>query len=262
MQPTAAPWARKNEGGEPPGVAASGGGAAAQPPTSRPGGAAAPVAPTTAPWIKAGDAGAPMAPTAAPWAKPGVAGPGSSAPLPAVSRGELTKAPWAAVSGPALTGRPVEAAVPRAQPRLPSVPSADFSGHAFVPAAKRILSTDHLKQFLRSDVACDLVSFILALNKAVKGKQLSDPCEVGGQGCLHARRHGVGVDRVCSCEGASPTPAPLPPAPPGACCCRSRRRCGSWWGCWTCCGAGWTRSRRRRTPCGTVTRRSAPGRSR
>ncbi|EFN59472.1 hypothetical protein CHLNCDRAFT_18967 [Chlorella variabilis] len=118
-----------------------------------------------------------MAPTAAPWAKPGVAGPGSSAPLPAVSRGELTKAPWAAVSGPALTGRPVEAAVPRAQPRLPSVPSADFSGHAFVPAAKRILSTDHLKQFLRSDVACDLVSFILALNKAVKGKQLSDPCE-------------------------------------------------------------------------------------
>jgi serine/threonine-protein phosphatase 2A activator len=97
-------------------------------------------------------------------------------PLPAVSRGELTRAPWAAASGPALTGRPVEAAVPHAQPRLPPLAAADLSLHRFVPPAKRIQTPEQLKQFLRSEAARDFVSFILALNEAVKGKQLSDTC--------------------------------------------------------------------------------------
>ena len=105
-----------------------------------------------------------MEPTAAPWAKkeaqlpPGMpaAGPRGAAaaagslPLPAVSRGELTRAPWAAASGPAMTGRPVEAAVPHAQPRLPPRAADDFGAHRFVAPAKRIHTPEQLKQFLRS----------------------------------------------------------------------------------------------------------------
>jgi hypothetical protein len=114
-----------------------------------------------------------MAPTAAPWAKPG------GVPLPPVSRGELTKAPWAPASGPALAGRPVDAAVPDAQPRLPPVAADDWGPHTFLPAAKRIHTAAHLKQFLRSEAARDFMSFVLALSEAVRGKQLSDPCQVG-----------------------------------------------------------------------------------
>ncbi|PSC73914.1 serine threonine-phosphatase 2A activator [Micractinium conductrix] len=132
-----------------------------------------------------------MPPTAAPWARQAAGGGAPGAPLPAVSRGELTRAPWAAASGPALTGRPVEAAMPHAVPRLPAplggnagavaagaaAPSVPL-GHTFVPPTKRIHSPEQLKAFLRSDTARGFVSFILALNEAVKGRQLSDKCEV------------------------------------------------------------------------------------
>lgn len=116
-----------------------------------------------------------MAPTAAPWARRAAPG---DAPLPAVSRGELTRAPWAAPSGPALTGRPVEAAVPHAQPQLPAPKPGGASAHAFVPAAKRIATAEQLRAFLRSAPARDFVGFVLALNEAVKGRQLSDRCHV------------------------------------------------------------------------------------
>jgi hypothetical protein len=73
----------------------------------------------------------------------------------------------------------VDAAVAHAEPRLPEVGSTDFSSHAFVPTGKRIHTAEQLKQFLGSDTARDFVCFVLALNEAVKGKQLSDSCEVG-----------------------------------------------------------------------------------
>ncbi|KAI3433441.1 hypothetical protein D9Q98_003255 [Chlorella vulgaris] len=164
MQPTAAPWAKKAQD-ETPAAPPSRSTMAPPPP---------PDTGTRAPWVKAGDPAAPMAPTAAPWAKPGA---GPAAPLPAVSRGELTKAPWAAASGYSLAGHSVDAAVAHAEPRLPEVGSTDFSSHAFVPAGKRIHTAEQLKQFLGSDTARDFVCFVLALNEAVKGKQLSDRCE-------------------------------------------------------------------------------------
>lgn len=108
--------------------------------------------PTAAPWAKRPPSDAPPplgVPTAGLRGAAAAAAPGAL-PLPAVSRGELTRAPWAAASGPALTGRPVEAAVPHAQPRLPPLATEDFSSHRFVPPAKRIQSPEQLKQFLRS----------------------------------------------------------------------------------------------------------------
>lgn len=155
--------------------------------------------PTRAPWGKPAGEGPPPAPkggatapplqqTRAPWAAaPAVPGTSTAAglPLPPVSRGELTRAPWAASSGPALTGRPVQAAVPHAAPRVPAPPPAhDWSVHRFAPPAKRITSAEQLKQFLGSEAARDFVSFILALNEAVKGKQLSDSCEVGADSVM------------------------------------------------------------------------------
>lgn len=95
MQPTAAPWARTRDagdGGEPPAAGARAAATAAATPQEQAASAVGQV-----PGMVAGPKGLPL--TAAPWAK-GV----TSAPLPAVSRGELTKAPWAAASGPALTG--------------------------------------------------------------------------------------------------------------------------------------------------------------
>ena len=124
-----------------------------------------------------------MQPTAAPWAQ---RAPTSKDPLPAVSRGETTKAPWLAVTGPALTGQRVEAVI-KAEPKLPKQHELqDYSNHAFVPARKVITSADQLKQFLQSEAAKDFVGYILALNEAVKGRQLSDACHVsiGGSGWL------------------------------------------------------------------------------
>lgn len=40
---------------------------------------------------------------------------------------------------------------------------------------------------------------------------------------------------------------------------RNLSRCASWWRCWTRCGGGWMRPRRRRTQCGTATPPTAPG---
>ena len=68
--------------------------------------------------------------------------------------------------------------MPQAQPRLPAPAAADWAAHRFVPAAKRIHTAEQLKQFLQSQAASDFVGFILALNEAIKGKQLSDPCHV------------------------------------------------------------------------------------
>ena len=124
-----------------------------------------------------------MQPTAAPWAQ---RVPTSKDPLPAVSRGETTKAPWHAVTGPALTGQRVEAVI-KAEPKLPKHHELqDYSSHVFVPARKVITSADQLKQFLQSEAAKDFVGYILALNEAVKGRQLSDACHVsiGGSGWL------------------------------------------------------------------------------
>lgn len=107
--------------------------------------------PTAAPWVRkpGGDAPPPMGvPTAG--LRGAAAAATGSLPLPPVSRGELTRAPWAAASGPALTGRPVEAAVPHAQPRLPPLAAEDFSSHRFLPPAKRIHTPEQLKQFVRS----------------------------------------------------------------------------------------------------------------
>eukprot|EP00887_Chlorella_sp_A99_P005770 scaffold1.g5770.t1 len=149
-----------------------------------------------------------MEPTRAPWARPPGAGgppppPGATAApppneaLPPVSRGELTTAPWAKTAGAQvapLTGKPVEAAI-QAEPRLPSpvalLPAAGdaprgagtggaepAAAHAYVPATKRITSTELLQRFLASQPAHDFVAFVLALNEAVKGRQLSDPCHV------------------------------------------------------------------------------------
>lgn len=196
MEPTRAPWAK------PPGQEA--------PPPRGGGAAAAPMEQTRAPWAR-DPAAAPAVPagrapplegaTRAPWAAAGAAA--AAAPLPAVSRGELTKAPWA--SGPALTGRPVEAAVPDAAPRLPPAPPPehDWSAHRFAPPAKRIAGAEHLKQFLQSAAARDFVSFLLALNEAVKGRQLSDPCEVRG---------GCGMLVYNGTQSGSGAPLPLPPA--------------------------------------------------
>lgn len=140
--------------------------------------------PTAAPWARpsGGTTSAPMPPTAAPWARQSAH---IDAPLPAASRGELTRAPWAGASGPALTGRPVAAAVPHAQPQLPAPKCGDTGEHSFLPASKRIHSVEQLQAFLRSTTARDFVGFVLALNEAVKGRQLSDPCHVrlgAGQG--------------------------------------------------------------------------------
>lgn len=165
MQPTAAPWAKPRQGvddrptagaAQPPAGVRDGGGSADQP----------------ANWVKAGDPGAPMAPTAAPWAKPG------GVPLPPAVRGEATTAPWAPARGPALVGRSADAAVPGAQPRLPAVAADSWGSHAFLPATKRIHTAQHLCQFLRSEAARDYLSFVLALSEAVRGRQLSDPCQV------------------------------------------------------------------------------------
>lgn len=74
----------------------------------------------------------------------------------------------------------MDAAVPHAQPQLP--PTLHLGGaaapHTFQPPTKRIHSAEQLKSFLRSEAARDFVGFVLALNEAVKGKQLSDRCEV------------------------------------------------------------------------------------
>ncbi|KAL4431093.1 hypothetical protein ABPG75_006349 [Micractinium tetrahymenae] len=180
MDRTAAPWERKDVGQQ--GQQQSGSSRDTMPPPTaapwaRPAGSAAPtpMPPTAAPWARpaGGAAPVPMAPTAAPWARrPGPA----DAPLPAVSRGELTRAPWAAGAGAALTGRPVEVAVPHAQPRLPAPKPGGTEGHAFMPVAKRITTAEQLQAFLRSASARDFVGFVLALNEAVKGRQLSDRC--------------------------------------------------------------------------------------
>lgn len=170
MHPTAAPWALRKDAGQQE---------RQQPATSTvsldDGGINAP--PTAAPWVRPAGSAAPtpMPPTAAPWARR--PGPGD-VPLPAVGRGELTRAPWAAASGPARTGRPVEAAVPHAQPQLPAPKPGGAADHAFVPATKRITTMEQLQAFLRSAPARDFVGFLLALNEAVKGKQLSDRCHV------------------------------------------------------------------------------------
>lgn len=129
-----------------------------------------------------------MEPTKAPWATAGgdpEAGPAGRNPrpydplsLPAVSRGETTKAPWSAVSGPALAGRPVEAVI-KTQPSLPkAVELEEATQLAFAPAHKVITTAEQLKQFLSSEAAKDFVAYILALNEAVKGRQLSDSCHV------------------------------------------------------------------------------------
>lgn len=161
MQPTAAPWAKKPASGEAP------------PPTGMP--------PT---------AGLP------PPAGTRAAGLGSL-PLPAISRGELTTAPWAAgrggmAGGPAPAGRPVDAAVPHAAPRLPPLAADDFSAHRFAPPTKRIQAAEQLPQFLRSETARDFVSFILALNEAAKGRSLSDACHVRS-GCKGSKVGGGGT---------------------------------------------------------------------
>ncbi|KAL4421972.1 hypothetical protein ABPG77_010995 [Micractinium sp. CCAP 211/92] len=114
-----------------------------------------------------------MPPTAAPWARQSAH---IDAPLPAASRDGLTRAPWAGASGPALTGRPIAAAVPHAQPQLPAPKCGDTGEHSFLPASKHIHSVEQLQAFLRSTTARDFVGFVLALNEAVKGRQLSDPC--------------------------------------------------------------------------------------
>jgi serine/threonine-protein phosphatase 2A activator len=121
-----------------------------------------------------------MQPTAAPWAR---RSPSSTDPLPAVSRGETTKAPWHAVTGPALTGQRVDAVI-KAEPRLPPQQASDYTQHEFSPARKIISSTEQLKQFLKSEAAKDFLAYILALNEAVKGRQLSDPCHVSAAGVL------------------------------------------------------------------------------
>lgn len=61
-------------------------------------------------------------------------------------------------------------------PALPEV--IDPMPDEFAPARKQIQSAEHLKQFLTSDTVKQFVAFILALNEAVLGKKLSDPCPV------------------------------------------------------------------------------------
>ena len=126
-----------------------------------------------------------MQPTAAPWTKGSAQGADAPSPrlpsdLPAVSRGETTRAPWSTLSGPALTGRPVEAAI-RAEPAWPEPPTggaAHWRAHVFAPASKRISSVERLRQFLQSQAARDFLGFVCALNDAAKGHAISEPCPV------------------------------------------------------------------------------------
>jgi serine/threonine-protein phosphatase 2A activator len=113
-----------------------------------------------------------MQPTAAPWAKRPDA---SAEPLPAVSRGETTSAPWAGgrVPPPPPDRAPpplVRAAEPRWPPAIP-----DIATHAFRPAAKCVDGPPALRRFLESEPAAAFLSFLLALGAAARGRPLSAP---------------------------------------------------------------------------------------
>lgn len=164
-----------------------------------------------------------MEPTKAPWAQQPAQPASPRSPrshdplsLPAVSRGETTKAPWSALTGPALTGQRVEAAI-KAEPGLPGG-AADYAAHAFAPARKAITSTEHLKHFLASEVARDFMAYVLALNEAIKGRALSDPC----QARVRARACGPSLGG-CSLAGAAGGGASEAPA--GGCSAGQASRC-------------------------------------
>ena len=116
---------------------------------------------------------------------------------------EPTKAPWAHMqrdtaslaskeggSLPALetasvkrtTGaaaRPLQVPIV-AEPRFPPtiLDEGDEKPHAFEASRKRITSVDALRAFLVSREASQFVSFILALNEAMKGRSLLEKCNV------------------------------------------------------------------------------------
>lgn len=114
-----------------------------------------------------------MEPTKAPWATKTTA-PGTSN-LPPVARGETTTAPWARTGASAIPPRPLEVSIP-ASPRFPE-PIPNLESHAFQPARKYITTQELLRKFLASSVALDFLSFALALNEAVCGHAISEPCQ-------------------------------------------------------------------------------------
>jgi serine/threonine-protein phosphatase 2A activator len=120
-----------------------------------------------------------MQPTSAPWKQTTSETNPNAAPLPPVARGETTVAPWARSAGnpgPSTpAGRPLQVTIP-AESRFPQ-PISDVEAHTFIPASKRIASIALLRTFLTSSVAADFVSFLLALNTAVRGRSLQEAVE-------------------------------------------------------------------------------------
>jgi serine/threonine-protein phosphatase 2A activator len=119
----------------------------------------------------------------APWAKK------EGLPLPPVSLGETTTAPWSTGTlqglssssrGTASGGRADEVDVlSRATPHFPqSLPTDETMAQVFVPASKRITTATDLRHFLHSSPASDFLGFILTLNQAVMGKAVTDACAV------------------------------------------------------------------------------------
>ena len=78
-----------------------------------------------------------------------------------------------------VSARPIQVTIPT-HSQFPRV-IEDIEKHTFSPAKKKIESVGMLRNFLLSETASDFVSFIVILNESVKGRKITESCELSNE---------------------------------------------------------------------------------